>query len=71
MAVEDAVVLPRVLDGVDRDDIPAALGRYEAARKERTAKIQIGSRGNNWPREGGNADWVYGSDAWNVPLAAT
>jgi hypothetical protein len=39
----DAVVLARVLDGVDRDDIPAALGRYEAARKERTAKIQIGS----------------------------
>ena len=68
-AVEDAVVLARALDGATRDAVPAALERYEAARRERTARIQIGSRGNEWLREGGNADWVYGYDAWTVPLA--
>jgi salicylate hydroxylase len=67
-AIEDAIVLARVLDGVDHAGVPAALKRYEAARRERTARIQIGSRGNNWLREGGNADWVYGYDAWMVPL---
>ncbi|WP_077002492.1 FAD-dependent monooxygenase [Variovorax sp. KK3] len=70
MAIEDAVVLARHLEGVPAADIPAALRRYERARIERTSQIQLGSRGNNWLREGGNADWVYGYDAWAVPLAA-
>ncbi|MBI0536342.1 FAD-binding protein [Roseomonas sp. KE2513] len=65
-AVEDAIVLARCLSG--REDVPAALRRYEALRQERTARIQIGSRGNNWLRAGGNGDWVYGYDAWAVPL---
>jgi salicylate hydroxylase len=67
-AVEDAVVLARALEGATRDAIPTALQRYEAARRERTARIQIGSRGNEWLREGGNADWVYGYDAWTAAL---
>lgn len=67
MAVEDAVVLARCLhEGMA--DIPAALRRYEQARMARTAEIQVASRGNAWLRAGGNADWVYGYDAWNVPL---
>ena len=49
-------------------DIPAALQAYEAARKERTAAIQIGSRGNNWLKDGGNGDWVYGYNAWETPI---
>ncbi|VTU32508.1 6-hydroxynicotinate 3-monooxygenase precursor [Variovorax sp. PBS-H4] len=69
MAIEDAVVLARHLDGVAMRDIAGALQRYERARIERTSQIQLGSRGNNWLREGGNADWVYGYDAWTVPLA--
>ncbi len=70
MAIEDAVVLGRALaDVTHRDQVPSALVRYEHARKERTAKIQIGSRGNQWMKGQGNADWVYGYDAWNVPLA--
>jgi salicylate hydroxylase len=69
MAIEDAVVLGRALSGVtDRAQAEIALERYEDARKERTAKIQIGSRGNQWMKGQGNADWVYGYDAWNVPL---
>ncbi|MFJ9452454.1 FAD-dependent monooxygenase [Herbaspirillum sp. NPDC101397] len=69
MAIEDAVVLARCLEKVTTvDGIADALHVYEELRLERTSKIQIGSRGNNWLREGGNADWVYGYDAWSVPL---
>lgn len=67
MAIEDGVVLGRQLAGVTRaDDINAALLRYQSLRLERTSQIQIGSRGNNWLRDGGNADWVYGYDAWTI-----
>ncbi|QHE85494.1 FAD-dependent monooxygenase [Hydrogenophaga sp. BPS33] len=70
MAIEDAVVLGRALAGVsDRAQAVQALRRYEKTRQERTAKIQIGSRGNQWMKGQGNADWVYGYDAWNEPLA--
>lgn len=69
MAIEDAVVLGRALAGInDRAQAADALLRYEKTRQERTAKIQIGSRGNQWMKGQGNADWVYGYDAWNVPL---
>ena len=37
MAIEDGVVLARCLD--TSDDVPAALGAYEAARRERTARL--------------------------------
>ena len=70
MAIEDAVVLARHLEGASTLTVSAALERYAAARMERAAKVQLGSRGNNWLREGGNADWVYGYDAWTVPLAS-
>ena len=68
MAIEDAVVLARALEGVEKAGVSAALKRYEDARRERTARVQIGSRGNEWLREGGNADWLYGYNAWTVPL---
>lgn len=71
MAIEDAVVLSRALEGVTTDsDVAAALRRYENTRKERTAEVQLNSRGNNWLKEGGNGDWVYGYDSWTVPLAS-
>ena len=70
MAIEDGVILARALGGVTHEGVPAALTRYENTRRERTARVQIGSRGNDWLREGGNADWLYGYDAWTVPLAA-
>ncbi|REM29131.1 salicylate hydroxylase, partial [Mycobacterium tuberculosis] len=55
MAIEDAVVLSRHLEGVAMADIPAALQGFEKARIERASQVQLGSRGNNWLREGGNA----------------
>jgi salicylate hydroxylase len=68
MAIEDAVVLGRALEGVSANGVPVALEKYEGARKDRTARVQLGSRGNEWLKEGGNADWVYGYDAWSAPL---
>jgi salicylate hydroxylase len=70
MAIEDAVVLARALEHARGADIPAALERYEGARRERTAHVQRNSLANEWLKEGGNADWVYGYDAWAAPLAA-
>ena len=68
MAIEDAVVLARALEGAGRPSVAPALRRYEEARKARTARVQQGSLANDWLKEGGNADWVYGYDAWSAPL---
>ena len=68
MAIEDAVVLARALQSTP--DTALALQRYASARRQRTAEIQIGSRGNQWMKTQGNADGVYGYDAWQVALPA-
>ncbi len=67
-AFEDAVVLSRVIDAMGDTRIESALSRYEQIRRERTARIQRASRSNEWLKVGGNADWVYGYDAWSTPL---
>lgn len=58
----------RRLAEADRD-IRGAFPRYEAHRKPRTSRIQATSSANTWMK-GGNDDtpWLYGYDAWNVPL---
>ncbi|PTB17435.1 salicylate 1-monooxygenase [Trinickia symbiotica] len=70
MAIEDAAVLSRCLDGVDRDGVAQAFQRFEATRKPRTSRVQLSSRTNTWLKDPSNPDWVYEYDAWNVPLAA-
>ncbi|GAB5446331.1 MAG: FAD-dependent monooxygenase [Gymnodinialimonas sp.] len=65
MAIEDAVVLARSLA---TDDMTAALARYETERKPRTARVQESSLANDWLKKAGNADWVYGYNAWTTPL---
>ena len=67
-AIEDAVVLARCLSSNDFAESTAAFDAYQKARHDRTAEIQIASRGNNWLKSGTNADWVYGYDAWSVKL---
>lgn len=67
MAIEDGIVLARALDA-HPDDVASALRAYEAARRDRTARVQQGSLANDWLRQGGNADWVYGYDAWADPV---
>lgn len=69
MAIEDAAILSRCLDGVEREQIPAALKRYEATRKERTSRVQLTSRENRWGKGVTDRDWVYRFDAWSTPLA--
>jgi len=70
MAIEDAAVLSRCLEGVDRDGVEAGFRRFEATRKPRTSRIQLNSRTNTWLKNRTDPDWVYGYDAWNEPLAA-
>jgi len=69
MAIEDAAVLSRCLEGVDRDGVEAAFRRFEATRKPRTSRVQLSSRTNTWLKTRTDPDWVYGYDAWNEPLA--
>jgi salicylate hydroxylase/6-hydroxynicotinate 3-monooxygenase len=70
MAMEDAAVLSRCLEGVDHDGVANAFRRFEASRKDRTARVQQTSRTNTWLREKTDTDWVYAYDAWTTPLAA-
>jgi 6-hydroxynicotinate 3-monooxygenase len=68
-SVEDAAILSRCLEGVDRDGVADALRRYEATRKPRTSQIQALSRANDMNRFKAANDIVYGYDAWQTPLA--
>lgn len=71
-AIEDAAVLARCLDEVDSEDIEGAFRRYEAHRKPRTSRIQAISSANTWMKGGDNdPTWLYGYDAWTVPLTPT
>ncbi len=70
MAIEDAAVLSRCLDGAGRDGVADAFRRFEATRRERTTRVQQTSRTNTWLKEKTDTDWVYAYDAWTVPLAA-
>lgn len=69
MAIEDAVVLSRALEGKTAAETPEALRVYERTRIPRTAEIQRSSLANEWLKEQGNADWVYGYHAWSTELA--
>ena len=70
-SIEDAAVLARCIESVDGDDLPLAFRLFEANRKPRTARIQAISSANTW-MQGGDQDtsWLYGYDAWTVPLVS-
>jgi salicylate hydroxylase len=68
-AIEDAIVLARALSELD-GAVADRLLAYESARRDRTSRIQIGSRDNQWLKDSGNGDWVYAYDAWSTPLTA-
>jgi salicylate hydroxylase/6-hydroxynicotinate 3-monooxygenase len=69
MAMEDAAVLARCLEGVEREGVARAFRLFEATRKPRTSRVQLSSRTNTWLKTPTDPDWVYGYDAWNEPLA--
>jgi 2-polyprenyl-6-methoxyphenol hydroxylase-like FAD-dependent oxidoreductase len=68
-AIEDAAVLARCFKALGNEDVEGSFRLYEANRKPRTSRIQAISSANTW-MSGGNDDtsWLYGYDAWNVPL---
>jgi 6-hydroxynicotinate 3-monooxygenase len=71
-AIEDAAVLARCIEDVQGEDIEAAFRRYEAHRKPRTSRIQAISSANTWMKGGDNdPTWLYGYDAWTVPVTPT
>jgi len=67
-ALEDAAVLARCLEGVERDGVEHAFKVYEATRKPRASRIQTTSSGNTWLRGNTDPSWVYGYDACVAPL---
>ena len=67
-SIEDAAILARCVQ-MDGDDVSAAFKRYEAHRKPRTSRIQAISSANTWLKSGEpDTSWLYGYDAWTVPL---
>lgn len=65
MAIEDAAVLSRCLEGVDRDGVEDAFRRFEATRKQAPdVAYSIELPHQHLARD---PDWVYGYDAWNAP----
>ncbi|MSQ72341.1 MAG: salicylate 1-monooxygenase [Betaproteobacteria bacterium] len=70
-SIEDAAVLARCLDAL-QGDVEGAFALYERHRKPRTSRIQAISSANTWMQKGeSNPDWLYGYDAWKVPLTET
>jgi len=68
MALEDAVLLARCLEGATASSIETALHTYEANRKPRASAVQSGSSANTWMRNATDPGWLYGYDAWTVPI---
>ncbi len=68
MAMEDAIVLSRCLEGVEPEGVANAFRRFEATRKGRTSRVQLTSRTNTWLKEKTDTDWVYSYNAWTAPL---
>jgi len=71
MAFEDAVVLARCIESVEGEDLPRAFRLYEATRYERTSRIQRDSHANEWTKTSMDHKWVYGYDAFTVPLGSS
>ncbi len=70
-SIEDAAILARCLKAVDGDDLEGAFRTYETHRKPRTSLVQAISSANTWMKEGASdTSWLYGYDAWKVPLTA-
>ena len=69
-ALEDAVALATLLGAcASPAGVPRALAAYEELRRDRTARVQLGSRRNGagWDSSGSqliDRRWIYEYDAW-------
>jgi 2-polyprenyl-6-methoxyphenol hydroxylase-like FAD-dependent oxidoreductase len=76
-ALEDAVALATLLGAAaDPAGVPKALAAYERLRRDRTARVQQGSRrqGAGWDNSGRqliDRRWIYDYDAWAEAIALT
>jgi len=76
-ALEDAVTLATLLGaGTGPAGVPRALAAYEGLRRDRTARVQLGSRrqGAGWDSSGSDLvdrRWIYDYDAWAEAIALT
>ncbi|MCC6009040.1 MAG: FAD-dependent monooxygenase [Rhodobacteraceae bacterium] len=69
MAIEDGIVLANCLAAAGRDEAEAALSRYEALRKPRTSRVQLGARAraasmhlrSPWARLRRNLGYAWGN----------
>jgi 2-polyprenyl-6-methoxyphenol hydroxylase-like FAD-dependent oxidoreductase len=75
-ALEDAVALATLLGSVPGPaGVPGALALYEELRRERTARVQLGSRRNGAGYDSSGSEltdrrWIYEYDAWAEAEAA-
>jgi salicylate hydroxylase len=76
-ALEDAVALATLLAAAAGPaGVPSALAAYEGLRRDRTARVQQGSRrqGAGWDNSGRqliDRRWIYDYDAWAEAVALT
>jgi 2-polyprenyl-6-methoxyphenol hydroxylase-like FAD-dependent oxidoreductase len=76
-ALEDAVVLATLLGAsANPADVPHALATYERLRRDRTARVQLGSRRNGAGYDSSASQltdrrWIYEHDAWAEAVAHT
>jgi salicylate hydroxylase len=76
-ALEDAVVLATLLGASPNPaDVPRALATYERLRRDRTARVQLGSRRNGAGYDSSASQltdrrWIYEHDAWAEAVAHT
>lgn len=67
MAIEDAAILARCLEGAALERVVDALHLYDSIRRERTDRMQLGSRADtstSWNAR----EWVYSYDPYSVDL---
>jgi salicylate hydroxylase len=76
-ALEDAVTLATLLGAsTSSAGVPRALAVYEGLRRDRTARVQLGSRrqGAGWDSSGSqliDRRWIYEYDAWAEAISLT
>jgi 2-polyprenyl-6-methoxyphenol hydroxylase-like FAD-dependent oxidoreductase len=76
-ALEDAVALATLLGAsTSPAGVPRALAAYQGLRRDRTARVQLGSRrqGAGWDSSGSqliDRRWIYEYDAWAEAVALT
>jgi 2-polyprenyl-6-methoxyphenol hydroxylase-like FAD-dependent oxidoreductase len=68
MAMEDAAVLVRCIEHFEGDDLESAFHLYKALRFERATRVKLESDKHEWMRYGSECDWLYGYNAFEVPL---